>query len=257
MATMQDHIDLVLATIQGLLEQIADLSKRAVAIEDGIAEAQQAYNEKLGLLNSKADELRKREAYLRYELKPKEPIEPKATDPERVNQQEGTAQQTEPARETIAETSLQKDPRDQRKRDLADYILDLIGDEQQVVMERVNAMVADRGRDVGDILEILPWGPIWRLRTDGETLEEQLERLNGWQSALEGRLAFWQGAVFRLESDDSYDLWQEMQTRSPEGWLIYLGELARSQEAENARSEHVVAMLEKELQARKGRVLDG
>ncbi len=230
MATIQDHIDLVLETIQGLLGQIEKLSKRAVAIEVGIAEALQAYNEKLGMLNSKADELKRQAASLGYELNPNQGhIEPKPIARETENQQKHSPLQPKPE-ETMAETPLQKG---------------------------VNAMVADRRRDVGDILEILPWGPIWRLRTDGETLEEQLKRLNGWQDALEGRLAFWQGEVLRLESDKSYDLWQEMQTSSPERWLIYLDELASSQTAENARLEHAVAVLERELQARKrGEVLD-
>ncbi len=256
-ATTQDQIDMVLKAIQGLLEQIEPLSKRAVDIEAGLAEAQEAYNERLGTLNRKAEELKSRAAFLRYELRLKQGVDLSQQSTSETRSRQPTSPLQPKIEEAVVELPLQKDPRDKRKRDLADYILDLISDDQQVIMERVNAMVADPRRSVGDMLEALPWGPIWMLRTDGETLDEQLERLEGWRRELEERLTFWQNEVRRLESDRSYYLWQEMQASSEESWQTYLDELASAQEAENIHLEHAVLMLEQELQAlQKGEVSD-
>jgi hypothetical protein len=251
-AATQDQIDMVLKVIKGLLEQIEPLSKHAMNIEAGLVEAQEAYNERLGTLNRKAEELKSRSSFLRYELRLKQGVDLPQLSTSEAQSRQPTSLFRPKIEEALA--SLQKDPRDKRKRDLADYILDLISDDQQIIMERVNAMVADSHRSVGDMLEALPWGPIWMQRTDGETLNEQLERLEGWHRELEERLTFWQNEVRRLESDRSYCLWQEMQVSSEESWQVYLDELASAQEVENTQLEHAVAILEQELQ--KGEVSD-
>ncbi len=251
MAATQNQIDMVLKVIERLLEQIEPLSKHAITIEAGLVEVQEAYNVRLGELNCKAEELKSHASSLRYELKLKQGVALSQLSPSEIQSRLPTSQFLPKIEEAVAEAPavLQKDPRDKRKRDLADYILDLISDDQHMIMERVNAMVADPHRSLGDMLEALPWGSIWMQRTDGETLNDQLERLDGWRRELEERLMFWQNEVRRLESDRSYYLWQEMQGRSEASWQAYLDELASAQEAENTQLEHAVAMLEQELQA--------
>jgi hypothetical protein len=132
---------------------------------------------------------------------------------------------------------------------LADHIYSCLNQEQEeVVMQVVNAILADESKDIGDMLEALAWGGIWKVRTDWESLEDQYSRLTEWRAALEVRLNYWRAEIHRLESESRYTLW-EVKRQSEAQWQALLADLEQKQAAENALLAHEVAVLEQQLQA--------
>jgi hypothetical protein len=140
-------------------------------------------------------------------------------------------------------------PQRRRKRSLANHIYSFTNEE--AIMQQINAVVDDDRRDVGDILEIIPWGPIWTDRAkDWETLQDQLERLEAWRMILEQRMSHWQSQVQKIHLDSRFPLLEEKQSRSPAEWQAFLDELASKQLVENAALKTEVEQLEHKLKAR-------
>src|SRR5262249_46497087 len=131
---------------------------------------------------------------------------------------------------------------------LADHIFYFMDTSQLADMEIINAVLSDDQRDVGDMLELLTWGDIWKSRPDWETFEQQLERLLSWQVALEDRLGFWHQEVRRLESDPNYGLVRIMTSDSREAWQSHLDDLVRQQSEENRQLAEEISILEERLQ---------
>jgi chromosome segregation ATPase len=257
MIVAQSDVDKLLRTLKNLLEQIATLRERVTELEsemkDELNQAKQEYDERLGPLNADAAQLINQKALLQARLaqmrtSPTTTATTNHTDtalpdvvlPEAVLPRSDTP--------TNPPDPPPVDPRLAQKRALADHIYYFLDSDQEPVMQVINAMLADDSRDMGHMLESLAWGEIWAIRADWESLEEQYNRLKGWQSALESRLAHWKAQVQRLESESRYSLW-EIKSQGEEKWQVFLDELVQKQTAENARLTHEIAILEQELQA--------
>ncbi len=247
MATMQMQIDNLLTALEALLEQIKPLRQRVAEVEKGLAQAQRDYDLKMSKLNAEADRLEGLKLSLLARLNPRKPPPPPPPPlpgpeptplPEVI--QSGTPHPPPPT----------ESPRAARKRSLAKHIYYFLDSNQDTVMQVINAVLVDDRRDVGDMLEALSWGDIWKACADWETLENQYDRLNEWYQVLEERLAYWQREMRKQESDRRYYLWQKIQVSSQEEWLAFLNDLARQAEVENARLAHEVEVLEQALHTR-------
>lgn len=256
MVVTQPQINALLATMKKTLEQIATLRDRVTQLAQEMAEelnkAQQEYDNRLRSLNAEARQWMSRKATTQMRLEQlqatqrmteasviEEPDVPGVTHPEpKLPNALEVPKAPEPPL---------VDPRVTRKRALADHIYYFLGEDQEVVMQHINALLVDEDADIGHMLELLAWGEIWKARPEWESLKDHHERLKGWQPMLEARLAHWKGEVQRLESESRYALWK-IKSQGEAQWQAYLGDLVAKQQAENERLAHEVAILEAELQ---------
>ncbi|MBD2215109.1 hypothetical protein H6G27_35495 [Nostoc linckia FACHB-104] len=251
MLVTQLEIDELLEILKTHLEQIFFLKEQAQTLEKALAEAENDYYQKLGDINAEADRLESLKASLLSRLAPKQERMPAIRDTFIGNFEE-PPQLVESFVTPMSLSPLpQADPKAQRKRTLADHIeLFLRDSERETTMQVINAVLADNHRDMGDMLELLVWGDIWKARADWESLEEQYTRLQEWHKALLERLNYWHNVLQYREQDPRYEL-QEIRSRGQESWFTFLDDLAQKQVAENAKLDHEVKVLEQQLQVKK------
>lgn len=247
MAITQTQIDQLLETLKTLLDEIAQLRQQASVLEKELAQAESEYNQRLSHLNAEADRLDALKTSLQSRLAQKKKQPPVIENPIATGV-ELPDQVIEPQ---LLPPLPPEDPRIQRKRALADHIEYFLADsDRETVMQVINAVLAENRCDMGDMLELLVWGDIWKARAEWETQEEQYTRLQEWQRALEERIVYWQQMCQRWEDDPRYGLWQEKRSRSQEEWLALLDDWGQKQAEENTRLSHEVAVLEKRWQAK-------
>lgn len=247
MPVTEEQIQGLLRQIKTLLDQIMPLREKAATLNDELAAARRDYERVVGAANAEFDRLRARKATLQAQLAaeppPPRPPESGAPKPPPV------VYDGEPG--AALSTPASEDPRTARKRALADFIYCFVDDEQEDVLHVLHAIQSDSQRDVGDMLELLPWGDIWQVRADWETLDDQRRRLSSWLAALETRRDHWKRTRDQLAGDRRQGLLQEKKARSAEAWQDYLAGLARDQETENARLRGEIQILEAEVQKKR------
>jgi hypothetical protein len=239
--------------LKDLLSQITPLRQEAAELQEGLDRVKRDYEPRLGELNDRREELETLMDALKAQLAGEPETPPERKSP--VDDDNGV-QPPEPVPDSDTQDDEKmpeplpavKDKREERKRDIADHIESLLSyDDWSVVMEDVNAILADPRRDVGDMLELVPWGDFWTQRAEWETPDEQLVRLVWWQEVLEGRLAHWQDELRRLKAEDHYRLWLRLKQLSRQEWLRLLDDMARMQKEENDELERQVAVLQRRL----------
>ena len=256
MIVTQTQIDELLATLKTFREQIEGFKARvgelmATEMEAALAQAHKEYEARLKPVNEEASRLRNERAVLQMrlaQLAANQTIagpEPAAARPDITTPEPVPTFEDKPA----PLPPPPPDPRGERKRKLADYIYIFLPQEQEeAVMQVINAILVDEGKDIGDILEALAWGNIWSIRAGDESLEAHYARLNEWRAALEGRVTYWKTRVHSLESESRYALW-EVKKQGEAQWQALLEDLVQKQTAENKRLAHEVAVLQQQLQA--------
>jgi hypothetical protein len=235
----------LLAALKALVDEIVPLREQVRTLTADLAQVQCDYDAKLKELGEKTAELEVRRDALRVRLDPRRkpppprhPPLPEVKPPQAVDTSTVRLGQPPPL-------PPPPDPRQRLKAALRDHIYSFLGDSQPAVMEAFNAMVRDGQLDMADMLETLPWGPIWTERADwGETLEGHYDRLEGWQEALAVRVVYWQQELHRLEADDRYALLLERRARSNDAWQAYLDGMARDQAARNRYLQDEIDVLE-------------
>lgn len=255
MPVTDDQIRDLLNQLETLVEKIKPLRNRAADLEAQLTQAQRDYDRELGVLNAQVTRLHGRKMALRTAM---------AGGPQRKPTpiQENEARPTppppeiDPRSDSPSPLPSQVDPREARKRALWKHLyffLDtdqLNPDPEQVkTIQTINDLVNDGRRDVGDMLEVLVWGDIWKARTDWETVDEQALRLEEWRVALQHRLEYWERATGRLKMDPRQGLLKEMQKGSQE-WGTYLRGLAEQQQRENDQLAREISILEDERRAK-------
>lgn len=255
MIVTQTRIDEILTTLKALREQIEVLKARvaelmATEMEAALAQAHEEYEARLKPFNEEASRLRNERAVLQMRLS-QLAANPATVGPRPAESPDIAAPEPVPTFEN-PEAPLPPpppDPRGERKRKLADYIYIFLPQEQEeAVMQVINAILVDENKDIGDILEALAWGDIWSTRAGDESLEAQYARLNEWCVALEGRVTYWKTRVQSLESESRYDLWK-VKKQGEAQWQALLEDLIQKQTTENERLAHEVTVLEQQLQA--------
>ncbi len=236
---MQDTINQQLKQLRLKQEQVSALRLHVGELEKLLATVKDDYERVLAPLNQEATRLERRIASLRAGLQ-KKPLAPAirtrpipSVKPPITRQQQARA----PKRSARAVC----------KGVLADHIESMIEDAaRDQVMPLINAVLADERRDLGDMLELMPWGSIWTNRTPWETAEEQSARLDLWAKELTARQTYWQKRLNRLESDPAHGLLAEKAENSAEAWQLFLASLADSQEQKNKRLQAEIDFLEEE-----------
>jgi hypothetical protein len=245
-----------LGALEGLLAEIAPLRQRVAEVRAGLAQAVRDYARALREVNDEAARLAARQAFLRAQLAWVPHAAPPAAHPESASALASAPDPKPDAPPSAGPLSARPtaDPRADRKSAFADHVFFFASfadaGEEDAVRQRINAVLNDPATDLGDVLEVLAWGPVWKARQEWETPDQQLDRLATWQAALAERLAHWRRELAGLDGSDQRDLYEERRARTPEGWRTYLAELADEQRAENARLTRAVATLEAQWAAR-------
>ena len=239
-AQLEAEIQELLDELKVFLDEITSLRQHVATAEAGLVLVQRDYEQKLHAANAEADRLELLLSSLQARLVGRQPPSP-PPDPQ---------PSPPPALVTSAPGAVadipSEPPEAVRKRELVAHIRYFTDD--QTVIERINALLKDPERDVGDLLELLPWGDIWCARAaDWETTADQLARLTTWRKALQERLTHWKREVHRLEKDTRYPLLVRKVASSMKDWQSYLDELARKQLAENADLAREIEMLQEQL----------
>lgn len=245
MAATEADINLLLETLEALLKKIEPLRRRVDEIEKGQTEAQREYDQKLGQANAEADRLESLKVSMRAptkggEVPPPPPPSIGAIPPPpvfEVNVEPGKGPPP-PPRESL---------RTKRKRTLLDYIFYITDEGPEI--EKINALMDDDHHDMGDMLEMLAWGPIWKSRTPWETLDDQRQRLEEWRVVLEERFSYWTQECHRLEEDERYSLWKQKSELNENEWQAELDQMLQRQETDNQRLASEVAKLEEQSRA--------
>jgi hypothetical protein len=250
MTQLQEQI----RALKDLLDRITPLREEAAQLREGLDQVKRDYGPVLGELNRESERLQDLKKALDAQLagvpepppRPEQPldddvaVQPPPKVPDFGSEEENAMPEPLP---------VVKDERAERKRDIADHIESMLPIKVwSSVLQDVNAIVADPIRDVGDMLELVPWGDFWTVRPPWETtLEEQLVRLTWWQEVLERRLTYWQDELRNLKKDDHYRLWQRMVQLEREEWLSLLDDLRLQQLAENDELQRQVTVLQRRL----------
>jgi len=250
MATETD-INLLLAPLEALLKQVRALTTEVERIATTLEQAEREYSQKLDGAIAEADRLEGEKRSLIARLNRAEAPGPLAPPP--ADERAGI-EPVPPPPLTDTTIKLPAPPREkperQRKRALADFIFNF--SDSGSVIEKINALVDDDARDIGEMLELIEWGQIWKERTKWESDSEQFTRLEEWRVALEHRLAFLTEKKSLLENNS---LWEE-RSRSDEEWQSFLDEILQQRKAENERTVIEIGKLEEQWQARREAALE-
>ncbi|HMA37498.1 MAG TPA: hypothetical protein VKY74_23800 [Chloroflexia bacterium] len=249
MPPIEDEITALLTSIQGTLAAIAPLRQRAEEASAGLAQVEQEYAAHVGAANAQAAQVQAAIDGLlaRLRRRPAPLPLPALAPPVEVAPLPLVIDRTPTP--TLVATPV-ADLRAAQKLKLVDHIWNFVGAEQRVVRQTINGLLADQRCEIGDILELLPWGPVWTAPEDAwETPAAQQVRLQEWLGALEKRLAAWQQKVRELERHPNYELWLVRKTSRRAHWLAFLDDLAAQQTAKNADLAHKLAGLEAQWQA--------
>jgi hypothetical protein len=238
--------------LQSLVKQIGVLRSEVGQVQAEMAAVQEEYEREVGPANAEAARLRGEKVGLNALLTDRPPPAPPPRPADGEIEPPPPVVTRKPD-EAAAPPAVQEDPRFVRKRELCLYLLDLLQDSQERVLQAINAMQTDSHLDVGDMLEALPWGPVWEARWGIETPDGQYMRLGGWKAALSDRVAYWQRTVADLNAQADGGIVREKRERTPEAWLAYLRDRAGEQEKENERLRHEVAVLEQQWRDKQGR----
>jgi len=245
----QIEIERMLATLRSLLGEVTSLRQQAIDIQANLNIITHDYDLKLGKLDIEVSQLESRIKQLLALLTRRQHV-PHTVSSQVV--QDSLAEVTKvPAGGSQPLTPLPESPRTKQKRAVADHIfLFVASDQESIVMRDINALLTDDRRNVGDMLEILNWGAIWTSCASWETPEHQYDRLYGWYSALQERLAYWRDETCQLKEDWRYEFWEKKLSMRPEKWEDFLNNLARQQEEHIENLVHRVKVLEQECQKR-------
>lgn len=246
MAATEADINALLDTLEALLKQIEPLRRSVHETEKGLEQTQREYDQKLGQANAEADRLEAEKNALKARLNRQNvaPPAPRPPLPEPVAPPAVADIRIEP--QLPIPPPPQESLRRKSKRALLDYIFSFT--DTGPVIEQIHALVDDDGRDMGEMLELLAWGEIWKTRTRWESIEQQWQRLDEWRVALEQRLAYWTQERRHLADDTRYSLWQRRSELVESEWRALLDDLLSRQETDNKRAATEVAALNEQWQ---------
>jgi hypothetical protein len=243
MAKTEADVNTLLKKLEALCLQIKTLRENVSETAKGIAQTQQEVDLKLSQAQAEGDRLNSERSALLARLKPEEL---RGGDPPPEAPVEPVARPVVPdfgaePRVKLAPVPLES-LRRKSKRALVDFLYFF---DPGPVIEQITPLVDDEGREVGEILELLAWGPIWEARTSWESPDLQWQRLDEWRVALEQRLAYWTEERVRVAN---HSLWQQRSESSESEWQLMLEQLLSSQLADNQRVAAEIAKLDAQWQ---------
>jgi predicted RNase H-like nuclease (RuvC/YqgF family) len=225
-AVTQPDIDALLAHLAMLRRRLSRWRARLQPVEDELAAAAREYKAALAPLNRRKAALQAEIRELRQRLE-KNASAPAALSLPRPATRSAASDQNETA---------YADPEEVEKDALLEHLVRVL---DPMMNEADNDLLADlqgRCKDpaqrLADVLERLPWGPVWTAASPHEALSAQLRRLRGWDAALTAQWQTVRQAIKQLRRDARYALRQQRQRGAP-AWQEFLRQAAAQQQERN------------------------
>ena len=253
--SIETRIQHALDQIKTLLGEITPLRERAGTLAADLGKAKALYNEKLRPLKKEGDELRSKIMTLNTRRAGKTPRPvtgpPKPPEPTGVRPPKPFV----PVDTTKPPSATPRNFRLERKRALHDHVSWVMGHRRQKAaeMQEITALLADESADVGDMLELIPWGEegrFWKERPTYQKPEEQAAQLEDWVSALQGRLSFWKNKIAELQEEATLAEYAHLMTTDLDKQRIYLEEEMKRMAAENQNLATQASELERMIQTK-------
>ncbi|NJM74020.1 MAG: hypothetical protein HC862_30165 [Scytonema sp. RU_4_4] len=239
----QANVDAILTQLQQLRQQITAAREAIVPLEANLA---QTYNE----FQAVVGELRRQSMRLQAE------IATLRTQIDRfINDEDDTFNQDERndnllyvKQEETTDSTLQ-DPEAVEKDMLLEHIFRVldpdINDEDAELLAHLQGVCSDSTTSLADVLEELPWGPVWTTCSLQENLAQQYRRLAIWEQALKRQSDNINQATERLQKDQRYGLWQQRQ-KGADYWHNFLNQCVEQQQDQNYELEAELNRLREE-----------
>jgi hypothetical protein len=229
-AITQADIDALLARLKELREQITAAQEAIAPLEANLALAYGEFQAVVGHLRREVLRFRAETASLRYRIDGlgRTQDEMPGVDDKNAHYEAETGQ--------ITTTSTATDPEAVEKDVLLEHlfrVLDpMVDDKDAELLANLQGMCNNPAVSLADVLEELPWGSAWSVKSPKEELIDQYHRLKVWEQALVYQLDGLRRKTERLQEDPRYGLWQQRQ-KGPDDWRRFLNEAADQQQELN------------------------
>ncbi len=229
-AITQADIDALLARLKELREQITAARETIAPLEANLALAYDEFQAVVGHLRREALRFQAEIASLRYRIDGLGRTQDEIPDVDDEDAyREARADQT-------TTTSPTTDPEVVEKDVLLEHlfrVLDpMVDDKDAELLANLQGMCNNPAVSLADVLEELPWGSVWSVKSPKEELIDQHYRLKVWEQALVDQLDSLKRKTERLQEDPRYGLWQQRQ-KGPDDWRRFLNEADDQQQELN------------------------
>ena len=239
-AITQADIDAILERIQHQRQQIATMRESLTPLESNLTETYEDFQAAVGNIRRQSMRLQSEIANLRAQIDSfnQDQIDDDEIDQSSFMDDFGVA---------LENTST--DPEAVEKDLLLAHlcmVLDhMTNDDDAELFGNLQGLCQDPDVGLIDVLDEIPWGPIWTKRNRQEALADQHQRLTSWEKALKQQLDSLSRATERLKKDSRYGLWQQRQ-KGPDAWQTFLAQYAEQLSDQNSELETELASLRQE-----------
>ena len=249
----QDHVNVLLARMKELREQIATAREAVAPLEANLALAFEEFQTVVGQLRRQAVRLQAQIRTLRVQIDAASRDQDDNSTPSSGDERSGgdtgddwlddshDKYDGETGNDAESVPSAVVDPDAVEKDVLLEHlyrVLDpMVNDEDADLLANLQGSCNDPATGLADVLEQLPWdsvswGSIWGTQGLQEDLNAQYRRLKTWERALTNQLENASRAAESLRRDRRYGLWQQRQ-KGPEAWRDFLNRAAEQQKDAN------------------------
>jgi len=230
-AINQQEIDAFLLRLKDLQEQVVEARKNLADPEREMEQAHQEYMDRIRPLRREISQLQNDINSLLQRMQGEGTNESSegpgaGGDGDGIGTQTGDGDDTTSGTDTGTKTAWRdeaaaEDPDTVAKDILIEHayrVLDpMVNPKDAQEIGRLQGLVSNPATTLGEVLETLPWGAIWKQKGQQETLADQWQRLCTWEQALQNQLALLEKGEERLRRDPRYGLW-ERRREGPEAW---------------------------------------
>lgn len=239
---IQADIDQVLIVLKELRQQLTTVWEALEPLEVSLNQTYEEFQDAVGGPRRQSMRLQSEIANLRAQIDSFEQDQIEYTEPP-VVQDNSLNDSSEPTEDTPL------DPEAVEKDILLEHLFRVLdpmtNEEDSELLANFQGLCQDPNVSLADILDELPWGPVWTQRSRQEALVDQHQRLTSWKKALEQQLEILNQSTERLKKDSRYGLWQQRQ-KGTESWQMFLTQYAEQLADQNAELETELENLRQE-----------
>lgn len=241
MATIiQADIDAILERIQVQRQQIEVVRESLMPLEDNLIETYDAFQVAVGDVRRQSMRLQSEIANLRAQI---DSFNQDQIDDDEIDQSSFMDDFNVALEDTVVDPEAVE--KDVLLAHLCMVLDHMTNDDDAELFGNLQGLCQDPDIRLIDVLDEIPWGPIWTKRNRQEALADQHQRLTSWEKALKQQLDSLSRATERLKKDSRYGLWQQRQ-KGPDAWQTFLAQYAEQLSDQNAELETELASLRQE-----------
>lgn len=222
----QSMTDALLVHLKNLREQIAAAHESVRPLEENLSLAWQEFEKAVGYLRRQAVTLQAEIDTYNIRL-------------EDIRYTHYKAVETQ-TREPVDLPKPVENPDTVDKDKLLEHIFRILDPEDnpddEELIATIQGLCDDPSVPMAVILEQVPWGPVWVLRSPTEDLTAQHSRLSIWEKSLANQLERLNMAKESLYKDPRYGLWNQREKGSGQ-WKDFIDQAVQQQQEDNEQLE--------------------